>query len=123
MSKDVSCFLYLLSWNSRIVDDLIPRCFLCPFDHGVETLRFGINEFSIDSIAFELMFDEAFHEGGVATDPNLKMKVCKGRRFQLGFHVILRMFEARETCLSKRVDVNDGRSAEFGISQCREHRG
>ena len=67
------------------------------------------------------MFDEAFHEGGVATDPDLKMKVCKGRRFQLGFHVILRMFEARETCLSKRVDVNDGRSAEFGISQCREH--
>ena len=121
VTQHMACFVDVLSFKSRITQNFIPWYTSGGVGHGFKALRFLVNEILVHCIGFKLDFDQSLEQCSISTNSYREVQVCQFGRFHLTFHVVLRMFEAREARFGQGIDVDDLCPVVLGITQRCQH--
>ena len=113
----------LISCQARIRHNVRPLRGVGFRDHALVPFGFLPDEVLVHCVVIELGFDEAFHQGCIATNTNRQVHIGKFCGLQSAFHVLLGVLEASEPGLWEWIDVDNSCTCVFRISKCRQHTG
>ena len=107
--------------QSRVVGDTLPINVLPCFRQGIETAGGRVDEGRVHSAVRDGQVLQRLEERGVTADSDRKVQIGQLIVKEVHAHVVLRVLEALESSLWKRVHVDDACSFALCISEGSQH--